>query len=122
MSGIPSVQIPYLDTEDARGKVQNVKELDTVYTGSYGFRDSDALGKVWGRTPAYCIAELKQAFAETGRMYANEYESSRAIKDQLWYVGPFAETVDALIEDMEDRSREEELRDDLRTNKSGYVY
>ena len=99
-----------------------MKFPETIYTASYGFRDNDALGKVWGRTPAYCLAMLRSAVAETGRMYANEDESERAIKDQIWYVGPFAESVKDAIADMEERAREDELREDLATNPKGYLY
>lgn len=112
--------MPTLGVEQERQT--NVKTPATIYTASYGFRDNDALGKVWGRTPTYCLAMLRSAVAETGRMYANEDESERAIKDQIWYVGPFAESVEDAIADMEDRSRESELRDDLAANPKGYLY
>jgi hypothetical protein len=101
---------------------RNVKTPETIWTASYGFRDSDALGKVWGRTAKYCEAMLRSAFAETGRMYANECESERAIKDQLWYVGPFAETAEDVIADMEESARESEFRDDLASSPKGYCY
>ena len=99
-----------------------MKTPTTIYTASYGFQDSDALGKVWGRTPTYCLAMLRSAIAEAGRMYASEDESERAIKDQIWYVGPFAESVEDAIADMEEPGRESELRDDLTTNPKGYLY
>ena len=99
-----------------------MKTPKTIWTGSYGFRDNDSLGKVWGRTAKYCEAMLRSAMAETGRMYANEYESERTIKDQLWYVGPFAETVEDVIADMEETSRESEFRADLESSVKGYCY
>ena len=97
-----------------------MKTLQTIYTASYGFQDSDALAKVWGRTPAYCEKILRWAIAEEGRMYASEEESSRAIKAQIWYVGPFAEDVAAI--ELEDSSRADEWADDLAHSAMGYVY
>ena len=99
-----------------------MKAPETIYTAAYGFRDNDALGKVWGRTPKYCLAMLRLAISETGRMYASEYESERQIKDQIWYVGPFAESVDDAIADLEEKGREEELRGDLENSPKGYLY
>jgi hypothetical protein len=99
-----------------------MKTPETIYTASYGFRDSDSLGKVWGRTPNYCLAMLRSAVAETGRMYASENESERQIKDQVWYVGPFAESVENVIADLEESAREYEFRDDLASSTKGYVY
>ena len=103
-------------------RIKRVRIPETIYTASYGFRDNDALGKVWGRTPTYCEAMLRSAFAEAGRMYADEYESSRAIKDKLWYVGPFAESVEDVIADFEERNREAEFRNDLAHSPKGYCY
>jgi len=97
-----------------------MKTLQTIYTASYGFYDNDAIGKVWGRTPAYCARILRSAIAETARTYASEEESSRAIKAQIWYVGPFAEDV-ATIE-LEDSSRADEWADDMAYCTSGGVY
>ena len=94
----------------------------TIYTGTYGFRDNDAIGHVWGRTERAFERAMRAAFAETGRMYADEVKGPRQTADDLWYVGPYAETVSAVIADMEDPSRADELRDDIRTSPSGYVY
>ena len=99
-------------------------ELDarTIYTGAYGFDYNDALGRVWGRTPKQWEAAMRSAYAETARMYSNEYESEYQIRNQLWHVGPFEMTVSDVIEDMEDAGRADELRDDIRANSTGYVY
>ena len=94
----------------------------TIYTGAYGFDNSDALGQVWGRTAKQWESAMRTALAETARMYANEYESEYQIRDQLWYVGPFAETVGDVIADMEDSTRADEMRDDIRSSGTGYVY
>ena len=94
----------------------------TIYTGAYGFRDNDAIGHVWGRTEKAWIIGMRAAFAETGRMYADEVKGPRATADDLWYVGPFPDRVSAVIEDMEDRSRADELREAIRSSATGYVY
>ena len=99
-------------------------ELDarTVYTGSYGFRDNDAIGKVWSRTLAGFDKALSRAINDTARTYQSEDETFGQTRDQIWYVGPFAETVSDLIADMEERTRADEMRDDIRTSSDGFVY
>ena len=75
-----------------------------------------------GRTERTFGRAMRAAFVETGRMYADEVKGPRQTADDLWYVGPFAEHVGVVIADMEDPSRADELRDDIRSRASGYVY
>jgi len=42
--------------------------------------------------------------------------------DQLWYVGPFHEAIADIVANMEEPDRESELRNDIATAASGYVY
>lgn len=94
----------------------------TIYTGSFGFEHNDAIGKVWSRTPKGFERAMRSAYAATARMYASEFESEYQIRNSLWYVGPYAETVGDVIADMEEASRADEMRDDIRASSTGYVY
>lgn len=107
-------------------------ELDarTIYTGAYGWRDNDALGRVWARTPREFERIMRSTLHdEAKRAYADEWQapieyrkSFGELKDSLWYVGPYAETVGQVIADMEETRRADEMRDDIRTSSAGYVY
>jgi hypothetical protein len=98
------------------------KPLETVYTGAYGFRDCDMLGKIWARTPAYFVRAMSRVINSEARTYANGAETLSEIRDQIWYVGPFEEGVEDLVADLEEKGREQELRDDLESSTWGYVY
>lgn len=108
----------------ARWKGLDDAELDSriIYTGAYGFEFNDALGRVWGRTPKQWESAMRYTIAEVARLYASEEESERQIRNQLWYVGPFALTVGEVIADMEDAFRADDLRDDIRAFPGGCVY
>lgn len=92
----------------------------TIYTGSYGFDNCDPIGKVWGHTPKLCEQAIRYSLAYMRAVSA--FESEYQIRNSLWYVGPFAETVGDVIADMEEASRAGEMRDDIRSSGTGYVY
>ena len=99
-----------------------MKTPTTIYTCTYGFNDSDAIGTVWGRTPKYAISAVKRAINETARSYANNgdgTETFTAIKNTIWYVGPFACKVSEI--ELDDPNRSVEFGIDLDTNTTGYV-
>jgi len=102
----------------------------TIYVGAYGWRDNDAIGHLWARTEAAFILAMRSAINnEATRAFDDEWQSDpedrrtlRDLKDNLWYVGPFAQTVADTIEELEEKDRADEMRDDIRNNPTGYVY
>ena len=99
-------------------------ELDAriIYVGAYGFRDSDTLGRVWAHTERQFAGIMRHTLMDTARMYQGENETLASVRDSLWYVGPFAQTVLETLMDAEDSSRVDEMRDDIRLSSTGYVY
>jgi len=91
----------------------------TIYIGAYGFRDCDALGRVWGRTPKAFLRALSAAYAEEGRRYASEDETETQVKAQLWNVGPFPETVGEVVAALECEGDADEFRDSVRESAIG---
>lgn len=103
------------------------KTLETVYVASYGWRYSDPIGGAWGKTPAQCErAVLRMAREEARYAWNNQDdqgESLASLQDQIAIYGPCSESVASLIENMEDRTREAELREDLASGRvAGYIY
>lgn len=109
--------------------------IPTLYVGAYGFRDSDALGRIWAKDPQTFAEMMKATLRETAEQYAadetpehdcpwDECECNPAdlTLDNLWYVGPFAQSALATLRDLEEKARQPEMIDDLRTSASGYVY
>lgn len=96
-----------------------------IWTGTYGFNDSDALGQIWGRTQKYFEKKMRKALLETAEQYRSEkengkWETRREVMDQLWYVGPYLEYVKDI--ELEETARMNEFMDDLRISTEGYVY
>ena len=87
-----------------------------IYVAAYGYQHNDALGRVWGRTPVYCKRALRSAIAGIVRAdcWRDRYgPTPQSLRDQIWETEPFAESVEDVIKDLEDSSREAEFRDDL---------
>ncbi len=99
-------------------------ELDTrtVYVGAYGFRDNDTLGRVWAHTCKEFERVVFKMMRYEADVYRQDNETLTHSLDQMWYVGPFKQTVGETIADMEDSNRANEMRDDIRSVSSGYVY
>lgn len=106
----------------------------TIYVGAYGFRDNDAIGRVWAKDVATFNTAMESAMRDTAETYGDgewctEHESSECecdmteqTFDSLWYVGPFEQTIAQTANDLEERARLAEFLDDVATSESGYVY
>lgn len=102
----------------------------TIYVGAYGWTDNDALGHIWARTERQFEQMARSVMSEEARRaFSGEFDTAPEyrktfgeIRDNLWYVGPFAQTVGETVESLEESSRGAEFRDDIRTSTAGYVY
>lgn len=100
-------------------------ELDarTIYVGAYGWDSCDAAGRVWARTPKQFATIIRRAMREEVRLHNwNGDGTDRATIGDLWYVGPFAQTVGETIADMDEPARADEFRDDVRAMSMGYSF
>ena len=96
-------------------------ELDEriVYVGAYGFSENEAYGHVWAHTHKGFDRMMRSAIRDAQNLCGDEHDR----RPYMWYVGPFTTTVGQLIaEDMEERARADEQRDDIRHSGAGYVY
>lgn len=116
----------------ARWKNLEDSKIDTrtIYVGAYGWRDNDAIGHIWARTERQFESAMKSAMHAAAKdAYSYEWQSEPEYRksfadicDNLWYVGPFAQTVGETIENLEELNRADEFRNDVRVSTNGYVY
>lgn len=112
-----------------RWRTMSDSELDaeSVYTGAFGWQYNNAIAHIWAHTEAGFIRAIHKAmYMEARQFWQNDDDSLRrtltSYMDELWYVGPFLQTVAELIANMEEPDRADELRDDIRMSASGYIY
>jgi hypothetical protein len=94
----------------------------SVYVGAYGWKDCDAIGRIWARNTQRFEQAMTRAMRDEVKRADDEDATPRPTLADMWYIGPFLTPLAGLAGMLDEPDLITEMLDNLRADMAGWVY